>query len=50
MSGSAIRDWRKVLRLTWPEIAALMTEQSASGVQLRRATPESSYPTPTSRA
>jgi hypothetical protein len=38
-SGAATRAWRKALRLPWPELAALMTEQSESGVRLRTTTP-----------
>ncbi|MGH8204738.1 MAG: hypothetical protein ACREST_09030 [Steroidobacteraceae bacterium] len=37
--GAAIRAWRRVLRLPWPEIAASMTEQSENGVRLRSTTP-----------
>jgi hypothetical protein len=37
--GAAIRAWSKVLRLPWPEIAALMTEQSEIGLRLRSMTP-----------
>jgi hypothetical protein len=39
MAGVAIRAWRKVLRLPWPRIAALLTEQSEEAVRLRRTTP-----------
>lgn len=38
-SGAAIRAWSKVLRMPWPEIAALMTEQSENGLRLRSTTP-----------
>jgi hypothetical protein len=38
-SGVAIRAWCKALRLPWPELAALMTEQSGDGVRLRSTTP-----------
>jgi len=37
--GCAVRAWRKVLRLPWPRIADLLTEQSLDGLQLRSAAP-----------
>jgi len=46
---TAIRAWRKVLRLPWPEIAALMTEQSDAGVCLRSTTPLLDVLTPRER-
>jgi hypothetical protein len=37
--GCAIRAWRRVLRLPWPRIAELLTEQSLDGLALRSAAP-----------
>jgi hypothetical protein len=38
-TGRSIRLWRKVLRLPWPRIAELLTEQSKAGLELRAITP-----------
>ncbi len=37
--GSVIRAWRKALRLPWPDLSNLMTEQSERAVALRSTTP-----------
>jgi hypothetical protein len=37
--GSAIRAWRRVLRLPWPRIAERLTVQSSEGVALRSTAP-----------
>jgi hypothetical protein len=37
--GGPIRAWRKLLRLSWPQIAARLTEQSPQGLRLRAMTP-----------
>ena len=37
--GYAVRLWRATLRLPWPQIAALLTEQSERGIQLRSVAP-----------
>lgn len=37
--GVAIRAWRKALRLPWPDLMNLMTEQSEKAVALRSLTP-----------
>lgn len=37
--GVAIRAWRKALRLPWPDLMNLMTEQSERAVALRSTTP-----------
>ena len=37
--GDALRMWRAALRLPWPQIAALLTEQSERGVKLRSTAP-----------
>jgi hypothetical protein len=37
--GSAIRAWRKVLKLPWPRIAERLTVQSGDGVTLRSTAP-----------
>jgi hypothetical protein len=47
--GEAIRTWRKALRLAWPEISALMTEQSERAVRLRSTTPFLGVLTPRER-
>lgn len=39
ISGRPIRLWRKVLRLPWPRIAQLLTEQSLNGPELRSIAP-----------
>ena len=47
--GDAIRAWRKVLRLSWPQVSALMTEQTEDGVRLRSTTPLLDVLTPRER-
>ena len=47
--GAAIRAWRSVLHRTWPEISALMTEQSELGIRLRGTTPFFGVLTPRER-
>jgi hypothetical protein len=37
--GSAIRAWRKLLKLPWPRIAERLTVQSKEGVELRSTAP-----------
>ena len=37
--GSAIRAWRKMLKLPWPRIAERLTVQSKEGVELRSTAP-----------
>ena len=37
--GRAVRAWRKVLKLAWPRIADLLTEQSPNGLELRSTAP-----------
>ena len=39
VTGRPIRLWRKVLRLPWPRIAELLTEQSLNGLELRSVAP-----------
>lgn len=48
-AGDVIRQWRKVLARPWPEIAALMTEQSEAAVRLRHTTPFTGVLTPRER-
>ena len=37
--GSAIRAWRRILKLPWPRIAERLTVQSTEGVELRSTAP-----------
>ena len=47
--GVVIRAWRKALRLPWPEVSALITEQTEAGVRLRSTTPFIDVLTPRER-
>ncbi len=42
-------EWRKILRQTWPSIAALITELSENATRLRQSSPFAGVLTPTER-